>query len=245
MLKRTRLAILGMIALVVAPALFFTSCEELPFDIPLTQSEVAAGLREALKVSSDTSVNYASKQDGYYGNLAIRILLPPEVATAQSYINRIPGGLGTTLTNELMLKLNRAAEDAADKATPILIDAITNITISDALSILNGTDSAATLYLKANTYTSLKTAFKPDIETSLQTVGAQQAYSSLTTNYNTYVVPIPFLNAPSINTDLADYTTGKALDGLFHYIAKEEEKIRRDPLHRVTDILKRVFGNND
>jgi len=240
-----RLMALGVMMLLVSPLFFFTSCEDLPFDIPVSQSEVAAGLREALKVSSDTSVNQASKEDGFYGNLAVRILLPPEVATAQSYIDRIPGGLGTTLTNELMIKLNRAAEDAAEKATPILIDAITNITINDALSILNGSDSAATVYLKSSTFVSLKTAFQPDIENSLQTVGAQQAYSTLTSNYNTYVVPIPFLNAPSINTDLADYTTGKALDGLFHYIALEEEKIRKDPLHRVTDLLKRVFGQND
>lgn len=245
MFKNTRLAVLGLAILLIAPTLFFTSCEELPFKIPVSESEIADGLREALKVSSDTSVNQASQQDGYYANLAVRILLPPEVATAQSYIDRIPGGLGTTLTNELMIKLNRAAEDAANKATPILIDAITNITISDALSILNGSDSAATIYLKTSTYASLKTAFRPTIETSLQTVGAQQAYSTLTSNYNTYVVPIPFLNAPSINTDLADYTTGKALDGLFHYVKLEEEKIRKDPLHRVTDILRRVFGQND
>lgn len=245
MFKQIRLAVLGMAFLLIGQLFFFTSCDELPFDLPVSESEIADGLREALKVSSDTSVNKASKEDGYYGNLAVRILLPPEIATAQSYIDRIPGGLGSTLTNELMIKLNRAAEDAADKATPILIDAITNITITDALSILNGTDSAATVYLKAQTYTSLKTAFKPTIETSLQTVGAQQAYSTLTTNYNNYVVPIPFLNAPSINTDLADYTTGRALDGLFHYVKLEEEKIRKDPLHRVTDLLKRVFGQND
>jgi hypothetical protein len=113
------------------------------------------------------------------------------------------------------------------------------------LSILNGSDSAATVYLKSSTFVSLKTAFQPDIENSLQAVGAQQAYSTLTSNYNTYVVPIPFINAPSINTDLADYTTGKALDGLFHYIALEEEKIRKDTLHRVTDLLRRVFGQND
>lgn len=245
MFKSMRLMALGMMILLVSPLFFFTSCEDLPFNLPVSQSEVAAGLREALKVSSDTSVNKASKQDGYYANLAVRILLPPEVATAQSYINQIPGGLGTTLTNELMIKLNRAAEHAAEKATPILIDAITNITINDALSILNGSDSAATVYLKTSTFVSLKTAFQPDIENSLQAVGAQQAYSTLTSNYNTYVVPIPFINAPSINTDLADYTTGKALDGLFHYIALEEEKIRKDPLHRVTDLLRRVFGQND
>ncbi len=243
MFNRIRLSLLGLAVLFTVPAFFFTSCEELPFDLPLSQSEVAAGLREALKVSSDTSVNHASKEDGYYANMAIRILLPPEVQNAQNIINNIPGG--TTLTNQLMVKLNRAAEHAADKATPILIDAITNITITDALSILNGSDSAATIYLKAATFSSLKASFKPDIQNSLQAVGAQQTYSTLTTNYNDYVTPLPFLNAPPINTDLADYTTGKALDGLFHYVAKEEEKIRRDPLHRVTALLKRVFGNND
>ncbi|CAN5217414.1 DUF4197 domain-containing protein [soil metagenome] len=242
MFKRTRLAILGMIALVIVPTFFFTSCEEL--NLPLNQSEVAAALREALKVSSDTSVNQASKEDGYYANLAVRILLPEEVQQVQGYVRTyVPGG--EALMSSLVVKLNRAAEDAAVKATPILIDAITNITITDAMGILNGTDSAATVYLKTSTFTSLKTAFKPDIENSLQAVGAQQAWNSLTTNYNTYVAPVPFINAPPINTDLADYTTGKALDGLFHYVKLEEEKIRKDPLHRVTDLLRRVFGSNN
>ncbi len=241
MFNRMRLAMLGMLTLAVAPLFFFTSCEDLPFD---NDDDIAAALREALQVSSDTSVNQASKTDGYYANLAVRILLPPEVVQAQSYIeDYIPGG--EQLVSGLVVKLNRAAEDAADKATPILIDAITNITITDAVGILNGSDSAATVYLKNNTFTSLKTAFKPSIEASLQSVGAQQSWNTLTTNYNTYVEPIPFINAPPINTDLADYTTGKALDGLFHYIALEEEKIRKDPLHRVTDLLQRVFGQND
>lgn len=244
MFKQIRLAVLGTAFLLIGPLFLFTSCDELPFDLPLSQSEIADGLREALKVSSDTSVNNASKVDGYYGNLDVRILLPAEVQQVQGYVETyVPGG--DALLSSLVVKLNRAAEEAAVQATPILIDAITNITITDALSILNGTDSAATVYLKTNTFVSLKTAFKPDIEAALTSVGAQQSWNTLTTQYNSIVPNIPLLNAPPINTDLADYTTGRALDGLFHYVKQEESKIRNNPLHRVTDLLERVFGQND
>lgn len=243
-MKRSKLfKLFGLPVLALTLIVATPSCEVLD-DLGLTNSEIAEGLREALRVSSDTSVSNASKTDGYYGNAAVKIFLPPEVQTAQSYINDyVPGG--QALLEQLVLKLNRAAEDAATKATPILLDAVTNITINDAVDILYGTDTAATAYLRTNTYANLKTAFKPDIESSLTSVGAQQTWNTLTSNYNTYVANIPFLNAPPINTDLADYTTGKALDGLFHYVGNEEKKIREDPLHRVTSILERVFAKQD
>lgn len=239
------LLMLPMVAITLIIAI--PSCDLLE-ESGLSSEEVAAALRQALEVSTDTSVTQASQEDGYYGNLAVRILLPSEVAAAQNYItSNFPASstLIDPLVSSLMVKLNRAAEDAATKATPIFIDAITGITIDDAFGILNGADTAATAYLKSKTYTGLKNEFQPEIETSLSAVGAQQAYSQLATQYNSIVGLIPFITPPSINTDLADYTTGKALDGLFYYVAEEEKEIRENPLDRVTDLLQKVFGSKD
>lgn len=239
------LLMLPMVAITLIIAI--PSCDLLE-ESGLSSEEVAAALRQALEVSTDTSVTQASKEDGYYGNLAVRILLPSEVAAAQNYITtNFPASstLIDPLVSSLMVKLNRAAEDAATKATPIFIDAITGITIDDAFGILNGADTAATAYLKSKTYVSLKNEFQPEIETSLTAVGAQQAYSQLATQYNTVVGLFPIFTPPSINTDLADYTTGKALDGLFYYVAEEEKEIRENPLDRVTDLLQKVFGSKD
>jgi len=137
--------------------------------------------------------------------------------------------------------LNRAAEDAAPQALDILVNAITNITITDAIGIVNGENDAATKYLRTATQTEIAGLFHPHIETSLETVGAQTAWGTLTTNYNSVA---PFLGQPQVNTDLADYTTNKALDGLFILVAEEEGKIREDPAHRVSEILQQVFGAN-
>lgn len=207
------------------------SCQE---ENALTDEQIVAGLKEALKVGTENSVNSAHQTDGYFANLAIKILFPEDAAFVKTALDAI--GL-SAITDELVLKLNRAAEDAADKAKPIFIDAITNMTILDALTILNGNNDAATQYLKANTYEQLKAAFKPDIENSLNSVGAAQAWTTVIDAYNT--IPLH----QTVNTDLADYTTGKALDGLFVLVAKEEEKIRTDPAARINEILQQVFGS--
>jgi hypothetical protein len=200
----------------------------------LTDNEIVEGLKEALRVGTQNSVASANQTDGYLGNLNIKIPFPEEaqfVATALSTIG------AQSLVDDLVLKINRAAEDAADEAKPIFINAITNITFADAMAILNGADDAATQYLKTNTFSELKAVFKPDINNSLTSVGAAQAWTTVTDAYNA----IPFHQ--TVNTDLADYSTGKALDGLFYLVAEEETKIRKDPAARVTDILQRVFGD--
>jgi hypothetical protein len=207
------------------------SCEE---ETALTDEQIVAGLKEALRVGTENSVASANQTDGYFANLAIKILFPEDAAFVKTALDAI--GL-STITDELVLKLNRAAEDAADEAKPIFLDAITNMTILDALTILNGSNEAATQYLRANTYEQLKAAFKPDIENSLNSVGASQAWTTVTDAYN--LVP----GHQPVNTDLADYTTGKALDGLFILVAKEEEKIRLDPAARINEILQQVFGS--
>ena len=219
------IALLGM---------FILSCEK---DSGLSNDEIIQGLKEALRVGTENSVSSANRTDGYFANALIKIAFPEDAAFVKTALNAIPI-IGPPIVDELVLKINRAAEDAADEAKPIFLSAITNITFADALNILNGADDAATQYLKTNTYSQLKEAFKPSIETSLSSVGATSAWNTVTTTYNNYV-PSP----QPINTDLPDYTTGKAVDGLFVLIAQEETKIRTDPAARINDILQTVFGD--
>lgn len=214
-----------------------SSCDEILDYLNLSDAEVAQALKEALTVGTDTSVARGSAVNGYFGNQLIKILLPEEAQTILSVIGSVPGGQG--LVDEVILKVNRAAEQAAVEATPIFVDAITGITITDAMGILNGSNDAATLYLKGSTQQQIIDAFRPHIVSSLESVGAQAAWGTLTTNYNSVA---PFLGQPQVNTDLADHTTRKATDGLFVMVAEEEEKIRNDASHQVSALLKRVFG---
>lgn len=220
---------LGVFGLTVG----LSSCDEV-LDYLLSDGEVAEALKEALTVGTDTSVARGSAVNGYFGNQLIKILLPPEADPILS----AAGTFGLQgLVDELILKMNRAAEMAATEATPILIDAITGITIEDAMGILNGNDDAATQYLKGASQEQIITAFRPHILDALETVGAQTAWNTLTTNYNSLPLVTP------VNTDLADHTTRKATDGLFVMVAEEETKIRNDVSHQVSDLLQRVFGS--
>ena len=206
----------------------------------LTDGDATQALKEALRVGTDTAITNGSALDGYFANQAIKILLPPEADLVLNAASFIPG-VSETLNN-LEEKLNRAAENAAPQAREILVDAILNITITDAINIVNGENDAATQFLRSNTQTQIANLFKPEIQSSLETVGAQSIWESVATVYN----PIaPSLNQPQVDTDLADYTTTKALDGLFHLVAEEEALIREDPVHRVSEILQRVFGTQN
>ena len=209
----------------------WSSCEVI--ENVLSDAEVAQGLKEALRVGTDTAVYQGNRIDGFFANELIKIAMPPEAAPILDVVTLI-GGQG--VIDNVVLKLNRAAEEAAIEATPIFVDAITNLTITDALTILNGNETAATDYLNVNTSAGIHTAFQPKIEDALTSVGAQQAWGSLTTTYNNLGLFEP------VNADLADYTTGKAKDGLFHLVGEEEKLIRQDASHRVNDILQRVFG---
>jgi len=222
----------------VAGVFSFTSCDEILDNIPLSNLQIVEGLKEALKVGSDTAVYQGNKLNGYFGNALIKILLPPEAEPIMNVIGQVPGG--QALVDEVVLKMNRAAEQAAIEATPILVNAITGMTITDGLTILNGNDDAATMYLKGATQPEINAAFRPYVLDALESVGAQSAWSTLTTNYNTIA---PFIGQPTVNSDLTDYTTGKATDGLFVLVADEEKKIRTDVSHQVNDILRNVFGN--
>jgi len=213
------------------------SCEQL-VRVPMSDAEVANGLREALTIGAVNAVLSTNKEDGFFQNPAIKIPFPPEATGAMNYMQN--SALLRPLLNEFVLRLNRAAEHASAQARPIFTNTIRDITIQDAWGILRGGSNAATNYLHNRTYTPLYDAYKPDIINSLNTVGAQAAWQELTTTYNTIAALSPNLNA--VNTDLADYATRKALDGLFHIVAIEENKIRQDPAARVTELLQRVFA---
>ncbi|MCD4736131.1 MAG: DUF4197 domain-containing protein [Bacteroidales bacterium] len=248
-MKQIKFLLIGLLAL------FIISCDESDDIIkiienpPLTEEEVVAGLKEALVVGTDTAVSIVSEIDGYYMDELIRILMPPDADIIMENIDDpLLQAIGIdNLVEDVVLLMNRAAEDAATEAIPIFVDAVTSMTIQDAFNILNGEDTAATHYLRENTYTELQSAFQPKIGTSLEKplvggVSADEAWSTLTTAYNNVAQFIPGWN--QVNTELDEYVTRKALDGLFVKVAEEEIDIREDPLARVTDLLKRVFGGN-
>ncbi|OFY66870.1 MAG: hypothetical protein A3H98_13920, partial [Bacteroidetes bacterium RIFCSPLOWO2_02_FULL_36_8] len=177
----------------------------------------------------------ANLLDGYFKNALIKILFPPEAIAVKNAVNDIYPQMVT----DLELSLNRAAESAAKKSKPIFFSAITSMTIQDAKNILNGGDSlAATSYLKKSTSDTLQYLYKPDIKKALDSVSATKYWSDIITVYNG-------LTGESVNTDLPEYTTLKALDGLFYLVGQEEIKIRKDPVARISDILKKVFGSLD
>lgn len=240
-----------LIIALFAGLFFSTACtkeqlESVLKSTSLTDEEVIQGLKSALSVGTDTSVSILNKTDGYYADLAVKILLPPEAQVIYTNIGKVPGG--SVLLEETVLKLNRAAEDAAAEAKPIFIDAITGITIEDGMSILKGNDTAATFYLKGKTYSPLTDAFQPRIQTALDKkiigdISASSAYDNLVSAYNTASLNGLLFDRITTNT-LSDHVTRKALDGLFSKVAEEEKAIRHDPLARVTEILKKVFGGN-
>ncbi len=199
----------------------------------LTEKDAAAGIREALEKGTDNSVKLVSVPDGFWGNPQIRIPFPPEAKEMESKLRAI--GLGKKV-DEFNLSMNRAAEKAAKEAKPIFIAAIKGMTINDAINIVRGPDNAATMYLQKTTTPELTLKFQPVIKESLDAVDATKYWSDLINIYN----KIPFVK--KMNPDLTAYVTGKAIDGLFIMIAKEELKIRKDPVARTTELLRKVFG---
>ena len=198
----------------------------------LSSDEIINGLKEALSVGAGNSTKKLSSADGFFADAAVKILMPEEAKKVEQKIRSI--GMGKQVDNAI-LAMNRAAEDAAQSATPIFINAIKGITIQDGLGILRGNDVAATNYLKDRTLTQLTDAFRPVIEQSLQKVDATKHWKSVFSTYNTF-------SPDKVNTDLTAYVTEKALAGIFYQVGLEEQKIRKDPMARTTDILKKVFN---
>ena len=246
--------LLKSIIIILMPFVFF-SCAQMG-DIldrvvnsgPLTSSEVSLGLKEALTVGTRIAIDGLSSEDGFLLDEAVKILLPPEAGKAVNLIVKIPGG--KKLVNDLVLRLNRAAEFAVTKAAPIFVDAITSLTIQDAFDILRGNDHAATQFLRTKTFDNLYNLFQPEVGKSLDkrligNVSTNRSWKLFTDKYNRVARSIAgkVAGIKPLNQDLGDYVTGRALDALFLKLSGEEKKIRESPLARTTALLKRVFGS--
>jgi hypothetical protein len=194
--------------------------------------EIGTALKQALEQGTTKSADQLSALNGFFGNAAIKILFPPE---AQK-VERTLRGLGLNqLCDNVILSLNRAAEDAAGQAKPIFINAVKQMTLQDVTNILLGSNDAATQYFKRTTMVSLSAAFRPVVKNSLDKVGATHYYGDVAAQYNR----VPFVN--KVNPDINDYVTQKAIDGLFIQIALEELNIRQNLSARTTPLLQKVF----
>jgi len=210
--------------------------DQLPQGGGLSNADIAAGLRQALNFGIDKQVSKLTKKDGFYENQLVKILLPDELQKVDKALRDI--GL-SSLADEGLKVLNRAAEDAVGEATPIFVNAVKDITFTDAKNILLGNKDAATQYLIGKTQTALYDKFHPVINNSFNKVGADQVWANLINRYNA----IPFTN--NVNPDLTDYVTGEALKGVYTMIAVEEKEIRNKVSSRTTDLLKKVFALQD
>ena len=199
----------------------------------LSANEIATGLKEALRVGIDKGATQASALDGYNGNQLIRILFPPEAQRVESRLRQL--GFGRQV-DQFVLALNRSAEDAAKRAKPVFFKAITQMSIQDAVGILRGGNDAATQYLRRTTGQQLVREFTPIIDSTLQKNNATRSYNTLASTYNRLPLVRP------VTANLTEYATNKAVDGLFVLVAQEEKRIRENPVARVSDILRRVFG---
>lgn len=199
----------------------------------LSTSQIIEGLKEALRVGTETVVSRIGTVNGYFGDPAIHIPLPDKMRQAQSVLRKF--GL-SGLADEVEEKLNRGAEAAAPKTKEIIYNAISSMTLDDARGIYNGPDDAATQYFRKVSTAELMETVRPVMQETLRDVGALTAYDNLMSQYK--ALPL----VPDIRTDLSEYATEMALEGLFHYLAIEEAAIRKDPVKRTTEILKTVFG---
>lgn len=202
----------------------------------LSQAEIGNGLKEALNNGITKQVSKLTATDGFFKNEAVKILLPEELQTVDKKLRQI--GMGK-LADEGLKVINRAAEDAVKEATPIFVDAVKQMTFTDAKNILLGNDSSATTYLQNTTSTALYAKFNPVIKNSYTKVGADKIWSQIITKYNS----IPLVT--KVNPDLTDYTTNKAMEGVFKMIAVEEKDIRTNLSSRSSDLLKKVFALQD
>jgi len=233
-----------IILFIAITVLIFVGCAELNEFMPavtpqsgdLTRYEIIKGLKEALTVGAENSVSSASVVNGFYKNPEIFIPFPPEAVKVKNTLEQ--AGF-SDLIRDFEKSINRAAEEASKKAFPIFKDAITSMTIKDAVGILKGADNAATVYLRSNTEEDLKAEFMPVVKNAVDKVEVTSYWNPIATAYNRIII---LTGGSQVNPNLEEYITQKALDGLFLMIAEEEKKIRKDPAARVTYLLKRVFG---
>ena len=231
-------------------ALFFTSCDVLEeaanvlltedtstSEPSLTNGEVISGLKEALTVGIKNSVSLTSVTDGFLKNSDIRLPFPEEAIKVKQ--KALDWGLEGQV-DKFETTLNRAAEEATKEALPIFKDAIIGMSIQDGFAILKGGDGAATKFLSDNTNAALISAFTPKVEAAISKVKLTDVWNPIVTRYNT---AMNFTGGDKINPDLNQYITERAITGLFKMVAIEENKIRKDPMARVSDLLQKVFGS--
>lgn len=200
----------------------------------LTDSDITAGLKEALTVGTGKVVGRLGKLDGFNKDPKVHIPLPDNLKNVRKLLKKVKQ---EKIADDLELRLNRAAEIATPKAKRHFVDAIKAMTLSDARKIWKGPDDSATTYFKAKMTGPLKKELSPIISDSLAKVGAIKSYEKTIGRYK----KLPFV--PDVRADLTAYVTDKGLDGIFYWLAKEEAAIRKDPVKRTTDLLKRVFGS--
>ncbi|MCU0336516.1 MAG: DUF4197 domain-containing protein [Sediminibacterium sp.] len=198
-----------------------------------SSGDMVNGLKEALEKGAQAASGKLSKENGFLQDAAVKILLPPEAQALERTARQF--GLGRQ-ADQLITSLNRAAETACADAGPIFINAIKQMNVTDAVNIVRGTDTAATHFLRRTTSPQLTSQFKPVIDQALEKTGTIQLWRDFFTAANRF-------SRTPVNTDLSGYVTDRALQGLFHYVAVEEREIRKNPLARTSDVLKRVFGN--
>ncbi len=240
----------------ISTLFLFSSCTELSQiaqsvanqNLPLTNTEIVAGLKEALLVGADSSVKRLSAVDGYLKDQAVKILLPPEALEITNHISKLPGG--AKLVDDVIVRINRAAEDAAKEAKPIFVKSVREMTLTDGIGILKGADNAATTYFKTKTQEQLASLYRPKIRESLNKnliagVSTQQSWNELTTNWNKVAgSPVGRIaGLKTVDVKLEDYLLQQALNGLFLKIEEREKDIRSNANARVSAILQRVFGN--
>lgn len=218
-----------------------------------TNAEAVAAMKDALEEGIKSSSGQLSATDGYFGDAALKILLPDEAAVMVDNIGRIPGG--QKLVDDVVLRLNRSAEEAAKEVVPIFASVITDMSVGDGIAIVTGKDDAATEYLRERTYSQLMDLYRPKVSAALSKslvagISAESAWTTLTTNYNKVGAPLnkaaSFIGQPEpmpeVEVDLATFATEKALDGLFAKIAEEELRVRDNPLDYASSMIKKVFG---
>jgi hypothetical protein len=201
----------------------------------VTENEAGMGIKEALSKGVTTAVLNLNKTDGFFGSEIYKVLLPPDAVKIETTLRK--AGMGAQV-DKAILAINRGAEDAVAFAKPIFIDAIKEMTLTDALNILRGGKDAATQYFKQKTSEKLIAAFTPSVKTSLDKVEATKYYGDIVNSYNNF--PTTF---KKVNPDLPSFVVGKTVDALFDQVAKEEANIRQNPMARTSEILKKVFGS--
>jgi len=226
------------------------SLNEMNSNLGTSNAENISGLKSSLNVGLEKAVNMLGAENGFYNDLAYKLLLPEEAQPIINNIKLIPGG--QELVNKTVLSLNRSAEDAVKEAIPIFKTAILNMTFTDATNILFGAENAATDFLRKNTYSQLQSSFQTKVKQSLSkplvaNVSTTDTWNLLHNGYNSAAKSTigKIAGLKEVNINIEEYVTAKALDAIFMKIAIEEKLIRKDPIARTSELLKKVFGQLD